>query len=72
VRQDDLRAAGRAARSGSRRTSALVAAAMKARAVALRFLPRRRRPSLRRAMTHPTYPKVYEIEMLAQPSETTR
>lgn len=44
--------------------SALVMAAMRARAVALRVLPRRRRPSLRTAMTHPTYPKGYEIETL--------
>jgi hypothetical protein len=44
--------------------NALVMAAMKVRAVALRFLPRRRRPSLRTAMTHPTYPKGYEIETL--------
>ena len=44
--------------------SALVTAAMKARAVGLRVLPRRRRPSLRTAMTHPTYPREYEIETL--------
>jgi hypothetical protein len=44
--------------------SALVVVAMKARAVALRFWPRRRRPSLRTAMTHPSYPKGYEIETL--------
>jgi len=43
---------------------ALVMAAMKARAVVLRFLPRRRRPSLRTAMTHPTYPEGYSIERL--------
>ena len=43
---------------------ALVMAAMKARAVALRFLPRRRRPSLRTAMTHPTYPDGYSIERI--------
>jgi hypothetical protein len=41
--------------------SALVIFAMQARAIALRFLPRRRRPSLRTAMTHPTYPQGYEI-----------
>ena len=44
--------------------SALVVAAMKARAAALRFWPRRRRPLLRTAMTHPTYPKGYEIGTL--------
>jgi hypothetical protein len=44
--------------------AALVIAAMKARAIALRFWPRRRRPLLRTAMTHPTYPKGYEIETL--------
>jgi mpaB/rubber oxygenase-like protein len=43
---------------------ALVMASMKARAVVLRFLPRRRRPSLRTAMTHPTYPEGYSIERL--------
>ena len=37
---------------------------MKARAVALRFLPRRRRPLLRTAMTQRTYPKGYTIETL--------
>ena len=42
----------------------LTVAAMKARAVALRFWPRRRRPSLRTAMTHPSYPNGYEIESL--------
>ena len=42
----------------------LVIGAMKARAVALRFLPRRRRPSLRTEMTHPTYPNRYEIEKI--------
>ena len=44
--------------------SALVTASMKARAVGLRVLPRRRRPSLRTAMTHPTYPRGYEIKTL--------
>jgi hypothetical protein len=44
--------------------AALVIAAMKVRAVALRWWPRRRRPSLRTAMTHPTYPGGYEIETL--------
>ena len=44
--------------------SASVMMAMKARAVVLRFLPRRRRPSLRTAMTHPTYPQGYEINRL--------
>jgi hypothetical protein len=43
---------------------ALVIGAMKARAVALRFLPRRRRPLLRTAMTQRTYPKGYTIENL--------
>ena len=43
---------------------ALVVAAMKARAIALRFLPRRRRPLLRTAMTQRTYPKGYTIETL--------
>ena len=43
---------------------ALVIASMKARALALRFWPRRRRPLLRTAMTHPTYPSGYEIETL--------
>ena len=42
----------------------LVMTAMKARAVALRCLPRRRHPSLRTAMTHPTYPEGYSIERL--------
>jgi hypothetical protein len=42
----------------------LVIAAMKARAIALRFFPRRRRPSLRTEMTHPTYPTGYDIETL--------
>jgi hypothetical protein len=37
---------------------------MKARAVALRFWPRRRRSSLLTAMTHPTYPKGYQIGRL--------
>jgi len=45
----------------NRLISAAVIAAMKLRAVALRFLPRRRRPSLRTAMTQRTYPKGYEI-----------
>jgi len=44
--------------------SALVMATMKARAVALRFLPRRRRALLRTAMTHPTYPAGYSIERI--------
>jgi hypothetical protein len=44
--------------------SALVMAAMKVRAVALRFLPRRRRPSLRTSMKHRTYPQGYEVERL--------
>jgi hypothetical protein len=44
--------------------AALVVAAMKLRAVALRFWPRRRHPSLRTAMTHPTYPTGYSIETL--------
>ena len=44
--------------------SASVMVAMKARAGALRLLPRRRHPSLRTAMTHPTYPKGYSIERL--------
>ena len=44
--------------------AALVVAAMRVRAVALRFLPRRREPLLRTAMTHPTYPKGYEIDRL--------
>ena len=43
---------------------ALVIAAMKVRALALRFWPRRRHPSLRTAMTHPTYPKGYSIDTL--------
>ena len=44
--------------------AALVIGAMKARAAALRFLPRRRRPLLRTAMTPRTYPKGYTIETL--------
>ena len=44
--------------------AALVVAAMKARAVALRFFPRRRHPLLRTSMTHPSYPKGYHIETL--------
>jgi hypothetical protein len=44
--------------------SALVIAAMRARAVALRHMPRRREPLLRTAMTHPTYPKGYDIGRL--------
>ena len=43
---------------------ALVIASMKARALALRFWPRRRHPLLRTAMKHPTYPTGYEIETL--------
>jgi hypothetical protein len=43
---------------------ALVIGAMKVRAVALRFWPRRRHASLRTAMTHPTYPNGYDIERL--------
>jgi hypothetical protein len=43
---------------------ALVPAAMRARAAALRLLPRRRRPSLRTAMRHPTYPEGYRVETL--------
>jgi hypothetical protein len=42
----------------------LVIVAMKARAIALRFFPRRRRPSLRTEMTHPTYPKGYDVRTL--------
>jgi hypothetical protein len=42
--------------------AALVMGSMKARAVALRFLPRRRRPLLRTAMTQRTYPSGYTIE----------
>jgi len=44
--------------------SALVIASMKVRALALRFWPRRRHASLRTAMSHPSYPKGYEIERL--------
>jgi hypothetical protein len=44
--------------------AALVVGAMKARALALRVWPRRRRPSFRTAMTHPTYPGGYRIETL--------
>jgi hypothetical protein len=44
--------------------AALVIGAMKARAVALRFLPRRRRPLLRTAMSQRTYPTGYTIERL--------
>jgi hypothetical protein len=44
--------------------AALVLAAMKVRAAALRVWPRRRRPLLRSAMTHPSYPKGYQIETL--------
>jgi hypothetical protein len=42
----------------------LVIGAMKARAVVLPFLPRRRRPLLRTAMNQRTYPKGYTIETL--------
>ena len=42
----------------------LVLGSMKARATALRFLPRRRRPLLRTAMTQRTYPSGYTIEKL--------
>jgi hypothetical protein len=42
----------------------LVSAALRARAAVLRWLPRRRRPSLRTAMRRPTYPSGYEIARL--------
>jgi ER-bound oxygenase mpaB/B'/Rubber oxygenase, catalytic domain len=42
----------------------LVPAALRARAVVLRLFPRRRRPSLRTAMQHPSYPDGYEIARL--------
>ncbi len=54
----------------------LVLGAMRARAAALRWLPRRRRPSLRTAMTHPSYPGGYTIgklgpQLRAGPSGTS-
>jgi hypothetical protein len=51
-------------------TRRLVTGALKARARLLRRLPRRRRPRLRTAMKHPTYPSGYQIEDLGPPAPT--
>jgi hypothetical protein len=45
----------------------LVPGALRLRAVALRFLPKRRRPFLRTEMKHRTYPDGYTIERLGPP-----
>ncbi|HUG91178.1 MAG TPA: oxygenase MpaB family protein [Planctomycetaceae bacterium] len=45
----------------------LIPAALRLRARAVRFLPPRRRPRLRTAMTHRAYPAGYEIERLGPP-----
>ncbi len=50
-------------------TRRLVAGALKARARVLRRLPPRRRPRLRTAMRHPTYPHGYRIEQLGPSPE---
>jgi uncharacterized protein (DUF2236 family) len=46
--------------------------AMKVRAVALRVLPKRRRPRLRTQMPHHSYPQGWQIEALGPPGEGSR
>jgi hypothetical protein len=48
-------------------TRALLTGGLRMRAVLLRWLPRRRKPFLRTAMKHRTYPNGYQIEKLGPP-----
>ena len=51
----------------SRLLRRMVEIALKTRARALRIFPRRKRPVLRTAMTHPTYPDGYQIDKIGPP-----